>query len=129
MGDLTYEGGRFDYVWWMLAPNPFVILADATPIAFDGQGNPVDLFGQVSTGVRRRAAPADLESSYDECTPEREDYESARRSMPAPLPAGSWGSPSRSCCGRGARVGVGAHAHARETPAAGYPHRLSARIA
>ena len=31
----TYEMPRFDYVWWMLAANPFVILADATPTTFE----------------------------------------------------------------------------------------------
>ena len=75
----TYEAPRFDYVWWTLAPNPFVILADATPIAFGAQGNPVDLFGQISSGVRFAQVPPKLETSYDECEPwVQEDYESAQ---------------------------------------------------
>ena len=56
-----YEVPRLDYVWWMVTPNPFVILADATPIAFDRSGNPVDLFGQISSSVRGAQLPPDLE--------------------------------------------------------------------
>ena len=65
----TYRAPRFDYVWWMLAANPFVILADATPTPFDRHGNPVDLFGQLKTGVRYAQLPAELETSWDECNP------------------------------------------------------------
>jgi ABC-type transport system involved in multi-copper enzyme maturation permease subunit len=63
----SYGVPRLDYVWWMLTPNPFVILADATPIAFDGRGNPVDLFGQVSTTARQAQLPPDLEQQFDGC--------------------------------------------------------------
>ena len=41
-------------------------------------GNPVDLFGQISSGVRFAQVPPDLESSYDDCEPwVQEDYETA----------------------------------------------------
>jgi ABC-type transport system involved in multi-copper enzyme maturation permease subunit len=63
----TYEVPRFDRVWWLLAANPFVILADATPTTFDRYGNPVDLFGQIKTGVRAAQQPPDLESTWDDC--------------------------------------------------------------
>lgn len=65
----TYETPRFDYVWWMLAANPFVILADATPTTFNAQGFPVDLFGQIKFGVRAAQIPPDLEQSWDDCNP------------------------------------------------------------
>lgn len=65
----TYQAPRFDRVWWMLAANPFVILADATPSTFDGYGNPVDLFGQVKSGVRYAQLTPDLEQTWDECAP------------------------------------------------------------
>lgn len=65
----TYDVPRFDYVWWMLAANPFVILADATPTSFDSYGNPVDLFGQIKYGVRSAQTAPVLESRYDECKP------------------------------------------------------------
>ena len=64
----TYEVPRFDRVWWMLAANPFVILADATPSQFDRFGNPVDLFGQIKFGVRMAQQPPERETFYDECT-------------------------------------------------------------
>jgi ABC-type transport system involved in multi-copper enzyme maturation permease subunit len=64
----TYEVPRFDRVWWLLAANPFVILADATPTQFDARGYPVDLFGQIKTGVRYAQQPPDLEQRWDDCS-------------------------------------------------------------
>jgi Cu-processing system permease protein len=66
----TYEVPRFDRVWWLLAANPFVILADATPTQFDANGYPVDLFGQIKTGVRYAQQPPDLEQRWDDCSRE-----------------------------------------------------------
>lgn len=63
----TYEVPRFDRVWWLLAANPFVILADATPTTFDRNGYPVDLFGQIKTGARMAQQPPELEQRWDEC--------------------------------------------------------------
>lgn len=65
----TYEVPRFDRVWWLLAANPFVILADATPTTFDRNGYPVDLFGQIKSGVRWAQLPPDLEQRWDDCSP------------------------------------------------------------
>jgi ABC-type transport system involved in multi-copper enzyme maturation permease subunit len=64
----TYEQPRFDLVWWALAANPFVVLADATPTEFSSDGYPVDLFGQIKTGVRS-AQIAPQEQRWDECGP------------------------------------------------------------
>ncbi|WP_106816653.1 ABC transporter permease [Microbacterium timonense] len=65
----TYDVPRFDYVWWLLAANPFVILADATPAQFDENGYPRDLFGQIKTGVRSAQQPPDLDQRWDDCAP------------------------------------------------------------
>ncbi|WP_244632436.1 MULTISPECIES: hypothetical protein [unclassified Microbacterium] len=65
----TYEVPRFDLVWWALAANPFVVLADATPTEFSPEGYPVDLFGQIKTGVRA-AQQSPLEQRWDECDPD-----------------------------------------------------------
>ncbi|WHE35636.1 ABC transporter permease [Microbacterium sp. BDGP8] len=65
----TYTVPRFDRVWWVLAANPFVILADATPAEYDRFGYPVDLFGQIASGVRQAQVAPDLETGYDECRP------------------------------------------------------------
>jgi len=43
---------RADRVWWLLAANPFVVLADATPTAFGSGGWPVDVFGNLKLAVR-----------------------------------------------------------------------------
>ena len=46
-----------DRVWWVLAINPFVVLADATPTIYDEYGNLVDLFGQIKLGIRSAQQP------------------------------------------------------------------------
>jgi ABC-2 type transport system permease protein len=68
--DAPYETTvpRFDLVWWMLAANPYVVLADAVPTVYDEDGNyPIDLFGNIKVGVRSAQIPADLDG-YNECT-------------------------------------------------------------
>lgn len=64
----TYEVPRYDYVWWALAANPFVVLADATPTEFTKDGYPVDLFGQIKLGVRS-AQQSPVEQRWDDCAP------------------------------------------------------------
>lgn len=66
----THEAPRFDQVWWLLAANPFVILADATPTQFDEHGYPTDLFGQIKLGVRSAQQPPDLDQRWDDCAPQ-----------------------------------------------------------
>ena len=69
----TNEVPRFDRVWWILAANPFVILADATPTTYNREGYPVDLFGQIKTGVRMAQQAPEAETTYDECSPPAPD--------------------------------------------------------
>jgi ABC-type transport system involved in multi-copper enzyme maturation permease subunit len=69
----TYEVPRFDHVWWLLAANPFVILADATPTQYDQHGYPNDLFGQIKFGVRAAQQPPELEQRWDDCAPSLQD--------------------------------------------------------
>lgn len=64
----TQEVPRFDLVWWTLAANPFVVLADATPTEYATGGYPVDLFGQIKYGLRS-AQQSPLEPRWDECDP------------------------------------------------------------
>lgn len=63
----TSEVPRFDRVWGVLAANPFVILADATPPTYDRYGNPTDLFSQIASGVRLAQIPPDPAPAYDYC--------------------------------------------------------------
>ncbi|MCT9818948.1 ABC transporter permease [Microbacterium sp. W1N] len=63
----SYTGPRFDRVWWLLAANPFVILADASPTNYTEYGTPDDLFGQIKLGVRYAQLTPELESTWDEC--------------------------------------------------------------
>lgn len=71
----TNEVLRFDRVWWILAANPFVILADATPTEYDDGGYPVDLFGQIKFGVRAAQQAPEAEVTYDECSPRAQDQD------------------------------------------------------
>jgi ABC-type transport system involved in multi-copper enzyme maturation permease subunit len=71
----TFETPRFDLVWWVLAANPFVVLADATPTEFTDEGYPVDLFGQIKLGVRTAQQPPSAER-WDECIPMYQQPES-----------------------------------------------------
>ncbi|MGW9156882.1 MULTISPECIES: ABC transporter permease [unclassified Microbacterium] len=82
----TYEVPRFDYVWWALSANPFVVLADATPTEFSPEGYPVDLFGQIKLGVRS-AQQSPLEQRWDECDPDG-GYRTPEETMESSVP--SW---------------------------------------
>lgn len=63
----TMRVGRFDTVWWVLASNPFVVLADATPTQFGDYGYPSDMFGFLKVGVRTAQIPPALEPTVDGC--------------------------------------------------------------
>lgn len=63
----TYPVPRFDYVWGILAANPYLVLADAAPTTFDTYGYPQDLFGTIALGVRGAQLAPDLDPVYDGC--------------------------------------------------------------
>ena len=84
----TWQAPRFDRVWWMLAANPFVILADATPVEYV-RGQPVDLFGYLKVGVRMTQQPPDLDSTFDECAPYVEEEQRTAEEVVAQT-APSW---------------------------------------
>lgn len=63
----TNDVPRFDYYWWVLAANPYVVVADASPGVFDEYGNPLDLFGWISVGVRSAQAAPDLHTENNYC--------------------------------------------------------------
>ena len=63
----NYPVPRFDYFWGVLVANPYVLLADAVPTAYDAEGYPTDLFGNIKLGVRQAQLPPDLTTNYDEC--------------------------------------------------------------
>jgi hypothetical protein len=83
----TQEVPRFDLVWWALAANPFVVLADATPTEFTPDGYPVDLFGQIKYGVRS-AQQAPVPERWDECAYNSDNYETPEQVIAKTVP--SW---------------------------------------
>ncbi|MBT2474850.1 ABC transporter permease [Microbacterium sp. ISL-103] len=83
----TTEVPRFDLVWWVLAANPFVVLADATPTEFDPNGYPVDMFGQIKLGVRT-AQQAPTDQRWDDCEANAYDYPTPEETIAETVP--SW---------------------------------------
>jgi len=85
----TMSAPGFDKVWWMLAANPYVVLADAVPTHFNGN-EPDDLFGFIKVGVRSAQLPIDPASySYDDCgTPRNNDRPTSRDIIDRTVP--SW---------------------------------------
>ena len=59
----------FDKVWWMLAANPYVVLADAVPAHYDSRGNPDDLFGSLKFAERGAQIAPVIQTSVSDCTP------------------------------------------------------------
>lgn len=76
-------------VWWMLAPNPFVILADATPTTFNSSGDAQELFGWIKVTVRRMQLAPDPVTKSDECAHTGDSsYETAKEVIDRTVP--SW---------------------------------------
>ncbi|WP_072314975.1 ABC transporter permease [Agrococcus sp. Marseille-P2731] len=74
--DRTYETvvQRPDRAWWLLAANPYVIVADATPPQLNADGYPDDLFGQIAFGVRIAQLPPMVESCVGYSEPFEDPY-------------------------------------------------------
>ncbi|MFC5929579.1 ABC transporter permease [Cryobacterium melibiosiphilum] len=72
----TYETPRFDYYWWILAANPYVVVADASPGVFDENGSPSDSFGWIAVSVRQAQTPPELATEYDACDEAANGYDS-----------------------------------------------------
>jgi len=70
----TYNVPRYDYWWGVLAANPYVLLADASPSNFDSNGNPEDLFSAIKVGVRTVQIAPELNTSYNECEDARAGF-------------------------------------------------------
>lgn len=68
------EVPRFDRVWWFLAANPFVILADATPPTYQN-GYPGDIFSTIASGVRVAQIAQEPTVTYDSCASARGVWE------------------------------------------------------
>jgi ABC-type transport system involved in multi-copper enzyme maturation permease subunit len=92
----TYNIPRFDYYWWILSANPYVVLADAAPTAFDRSGNPQDLFGFIKLAARSAQIAPDLVTVYDDCAQWRDgsigeyngDYPTGQETIDSTVP--SW---------------------------------------
>lgn len=77
----TYQQPRFDYFWGFLVTNPYVVMADAIPTAYDDKGNAIDLFGFVKVGVRSAQVPPEQQFKPAQCVV-GEVYEDNYRDYP-----------------------------------------------
>jgi ABC-type transport system involved in multi-copper enzyme maturation permease subunit len=107
----TYESSvpRFDRVWWMLAANPYVVVADAVPTQFDSD-TPNDLFGLIKLGVRGAQQTPDLDG-YSDCTV-NDDYPTPKEIIDSSVPAWFVGLGIHLALGAGALWGAIALTHA-----------------
>lgn len=77
---------RFDLVWWMLAANPYVVIADAEPSHLNATGNPQDIFDVVALGVRSaQLTPPELAhpTRCDQLFADRSPREVMQRTTPS----------------------------------------------
>jgi ABC-2 type transport system permease protein len=81
---------NFSRVWWLLAANPYVTLADAVPVRWTRDGEPTDLFGAIKAGVGAvQVAPLAREVSSD-CDPSLNTAVSTTSEQQADAGAPSW---------------------------------------
>ncbi|MFV0434058.1 MAG: ABC transporter permease [Leucobacter sp.] len=60
-------------IWWLLALNPYVVVADMVPPQIEND-YPTDLFGSIAYGVRDMQRVADQPTGWDECSTGFEEY-------------------------------------------------------
>lgn len=65
----TYEVTvpHFERVWWVLAANPYVLLADAVPVHFTKDGYPTDGFASITLIVRQTQLAQEVPAVWDQC--------------------------------------------------------------
>ncbi len=82
----TYPVPRYDYYWWMLASNPYVVVADATPGSFSKEGSPSDLFTIIATGVRSAQHAPPLVVTSDDCARVKAEANGRQDTTSTPTP-------------------------------------------
>ncbi|KQP01634.1 ABC transporter permease [Leifsonia sp. Leaf264] len=83
-----YQIPRFDHYWGILAANPYVILADASPAAFSSVGAPEDLFTWISVAVRGAQQTPELVDEYNDCLQSQQPAQTAEQIYAESVP--SW---------------------------------------
>ncbi len=86
----TYNQPRWDHVWWLLAANPYVALADATPTQWTKDGGAVDAFGGIKYAVRAVQIAPETHPYYSDCHPGRNTDDSATPEQVVAKTVPSW---------------------------------------
>lgn len=84
----TSTRARPDYVWWMLAANPYVVMADAVPTRYGSGDDPNDLFGFLKLTVRQLQKAPESVDQQDPCNYTSDRYPSGREVIDSTVP--SW---------------------------------------
>jgi hypothetical protein len=113
----TYSYGvpQFQNVWWVLAANPYVLLADAVPTTYDAWGAPEDAFGFIKLGSRMAQIEPEVTTFYSECDPaswEGSQSPSARAVIESTVPSWAVGLALHVLLAGGLIVGAIARTHA-----------------
>ncbi|MGL4340246.1 MAG: ABC transporter permease [Rhodoglobus sp.] len=82
---MTYSRPRFDLFWGVLATNPYVLLADATPTTFSSSGWPETLFGSAKFGLRSAQQAPETNQTEIQCK-YHPDYKDPSDEEPDPTP-------------------------------------------
>ena len=104
---------QFQNVWWVLAANPYVLLADAVPMSYDRSGYPDDAFGLLKLGVRTTQLEPQIDTFYSECEPyEQVEGQTAREIVDSTVPSWAVGLALHALLAGGLIAGAIARTHA-----------------
>lgn len=113
--EYTYGVPQFQNVWWVLAANPYVLLADAVPMTYDAHGNPRDAFGFITSMSRMAQIEPAVTTFYSECDPDTwagSEYPTARDVVESTVPSWAVGLALHVLIAAGLIVGAIARTHA-----------------
>lgn len=116
MNEYTYGLPQYQNVWWMLAANPYVLLADAIPTTYGTGGSIEDAFGFVKWSSRMAQIEPEVTTFYSECDPasweESGGYQTARQVIESTVPSWAVGLGLHLLLAGGLIVGAIARTHA-----------------
>ncbi len=111
----SYGLPQFQNVWWVLAANPYVLLADAVPTTYNRWDSPEDAFGFIKWTSRMAQIEPAAPTYYSECDPatwEGSESPTARELIESTVPSWAVGLALHVLLAGGLIVGAIARTHA-----------------